>query len=316
MENIIPKVPRDEILAELTEEKFIRRTNNGGNELYRVNHQDSPAIMREIGRLREISFRAAGGGTGKEIDIDEFDISDHPYQQLIVWDPDTREILGGYRYILCQHPQTGCIKPQMLATSELFHFSDKFIEHYLPYTIELGRSFVQPDYQSTGLSRKSVYVLDNLWDGLGALVVLHPRMKYFFGKVTMYPHFNRKARNMILNFLLKYFPDPDKLVTPIEPVRIEVDEEEMKEIDSGVTFKEKYKALSQKVRANGENIPPLFNAYINLSSSLRVFGTAINEYFGQVEETGMMVTISDIYLAKAERHVYTFHPETEKKGGT
>ncbi|HDR88475.1 MAG TPA: GNAT family N-acetyltransferase [Bacteroidetes bacterium] len=313
MKKIIAPVSRKNILEELTYEKFVRKTNNGGNELYIVNYVNSPMIMREIGRLREISFRAAGGGTGKEIDIDEFDTSEYPYQQLIVWDPDAREILGGYRFILGQGPDGKEMIPEMLATSEMFRFSDQFIREYLPLTIELGRSFVQPDYQSTARSRKSLYALDNLWDGLGALVVMNPHVKYFFGKVTMYPHFNRKARNMILHFLNEHFPDPDNLITPIKPVCIEADEKEVSEFFSGETFRDNYKILSQKVRALGENIPPLFNAYINLSDSLRVFGTAVNKSFGNVEETAMMVTIPDIYPSKVERHISTFDLDKDER---
>lgn len=309
MKEIIAHVDRELIIKELTREKFIRKTNNGGNELYVITYHDSPDTMKEIGRLREISFRAAGGGTGDEIDIDSFDTSDNPYFQLIVWDPDAKEILGGYRFFLCKVPRPGCLNPSLLATSELFRFSGEFIRDYLPYTIELGRSFVQPDYQSTSRSRKSLYALDNLWDGLGALVKNNPLVKYFFGKVTMYPHFNREARNLILHFMTHYFPDPDRLVVPINPVIPEVDKDEMEKIFTGRFFKENYRILSQRVRALGEVIPPLFNAYINLTHSMRCFGTAINEHFGKVEETGLMITIHDIYASKVERHVDTFRED-------
>ncbi len=302
MEPIIPPVDKSLIIKELTREKFLRRTNNGGNKLYIVTAHDSPNIMLEIGRLRELSFRAAGGGTGKSIDVDPFDSSENPYKQLIVWDPKDKEILGGYRYhvLRSKHDQMN------IATSELFQFSDKFQEEYLPHMIELGRSFVQPNYQSTGRTGKGIWALDNLWDGLGALVVVHPEIKYFFGKVTMYRSYHMEARNYILYFLEKYFADHDNLVIPIHPLELNIDRENMAKVFVGETYEEDYKILSKTVRGLGENIPPLINAYMNLSPSMKSFGTVLNPHFGDVEETGILITISDIYMKKVERHVKTF----------
>ncbi|MDD4638862.1 MAG: GNAT family N-acetyltransferase, partial [Bacteroidales bacterium] len=177
MEPVINPVERKLIIEELTGEKLIRHTRKGENRLYEVTAHDSPHTMREIGRLREISFRLAGGGTGKAVDIDEFDIDERtPYKQLIVWDPKDQEIIGGYRYIQCAG-----LDIKKMATTELFHFSEKFIQEYLPFTIELGRSFIQPNYQGTNIKRKGLYSLDNLWDGLGALMLKHSKVKYFFG---------------------------------------------------------------------------------------------------------------------------------------
>lgn len=307
MQEIIPAVPRTELEAELTEKKFIRMTHNAGNELYIITHQDSPRLMQEIGRLRELTFRAAGGGTGQSVDIDEWDTSDDPYKQLIVWDPDKREILGGYRYHLCTKNSQGC--PQTdLATAQLFHFSEKFINEYLTDVIELGRSFVQPEYQSTSRRNKGMYALDNLWDGLGALIIDNPSKKYFFGKVTMYRNYNQRARNLILYFMEKHFPDNENLVSPKEPLDTMIDREEMEKIFTGKNYLEDYKFLSQKVRAFGENIPPLINAYMNLSPSMRTFGTAINHHFGNVEETAMLIRINDLYKQKVERHIKSYDP--------
>jgi len=221
-QKIIEKVSRDALLDELNNQRFVRKTNNGNNEIYIVNFHNSPNVMREIGRLREVTFRHAGGGTGKEIDIDEFDTSLHPYQQLLVWNPVDKEIVGAYRFILCKDAEyeKGNV---LLATTELFNFSDKFYKEYLPYTIELGRSFIQPLYQPSEQFRKGLFSLDNLWDGLGAIVVDNPSQKHFYGKVTMYTDFNIKARDYILTFLKYYFPDKDSLVTPIHKVTIDTD---------------------------------------------------------------------------------------------
>ncbi|MDR2937962.1 MAG: GNAT family N-acetyltransferase [Prevotellaceae bacterium] len=302
MKPIIAPIDRRLIAMELSEKKFLKRTNKGDNELYILDNNNAPNTMLEIGRLREISFRLAGGGTGKAYDIDEFDVSENPYTQLIVWDPRDQEILGGYRYI-----HAGKCKLEDLATSELFNFSDNFTKNYQPNTIELGRSFVQPDYQSSRRSSKGLYALDNLWDGLGGLVNKYPDVNYLFGKVTMYPSYNAEARNMVLYFLQKYFPDRESLVTPIHSLQTGMNEKALAALFVGKNYDENYRILSRSVRALGEHIPPLINSYMNLSSTMKTFGTAINHEFGAVEETGILITIADVYPEKAERHIAEHH---------
>lgn len=311
MKEIIAPAPVEEVIAELTAEKLMRKTNKGSNEIYIFSHKDSPVLMREIGRLRELTFRAAGGGTGEEQDIDEYDVSEVPYKQLIVWDPDAREILGGYRFIHCAEAardSTGKIK---LATAELFNFSEVFCRDYIPYTVELGRSFVTPAYQSSKAGAKALYALDNLWDGVGALTVDYPELKYFFGKVTMYAHFHSEARNLIQYFFLKYFRDRENLVYPIDPFEFHIDIPKMETIFTGNDYKEDYKILVQSVRQYGENIPPLFNSYMNVSPSMKTFGTVLHKGFGNVLETGIIVTVSDIYEVKRDRHIETYLREKE-----
>jgi hypothetical protein len=306
MEPIVAQLPIDQIIAELTSDKLLRRTNNGNNEVYVFDNNNSPALMHEVGRVREITFRHAGGGTGHSIDIDNFDTAkEDPQRQLIVWDPENREMVGGYRFYF---PPKGCIDCDIkkLASSSYFNFSDKFLSKYYPHMMELGRSFVHPDYQSKAMERKSLFALDNLWDGLGALILDNHHLKYLFGKVTMYTHFNQNARNMILYFLKKHFNDPDDLVTPIEPAKIDLHEDEMKKLFKSWRYKENYKTLSAEVRKLGENIPPLINAYMNLSPTMRTFGTFINQKFGGVEETGIMITLRDIYVEKINRHLASY----------
>ena len=312
MKPIIHEIPRKELEEELTEDKFVRITNKAENELYIIDAHDSPRLMQEIGRLRELTFRAAGGGTGKEVDIDNFDTMENPYKQLIVWDPEQEEILGGYRFYLCHADQSReeCSKVN-LATEKIFDFSDEFRNEYIPDLIELGRSFVQPAYQSTSRQSKGIYALDNLWDGLGTLVIDNPTKQFFFGKVTMYPNYNERARNLLLYFLEKHFQDKENLVIPKFPLKTNMDRDEMKKIFTGRNYLEDYKILSQNVRAFGENIPPLINAYMSLSPSMRTFGTVINPAFGEVEETAMMININDVYKQKVERHILSYLPESK-----
>jgi len=297
---IIPKIDPEILEKELNSNTFVRKTNKAGNEIYIVNHHNSPNVMREIGRLREITFSASGGGTGKEVDIDDFDTSENCYDQLIVYDREAQFIAGGYRFIYCD--KITKTKNIELSTKHYFNFSEDFITEYLPYTIELGRSWIHPDYQA-GKSRKGLFILDNLWDGLGAIVLKYPNMKYFFGKVTMYTTYNTDARNALLYFMTNYFPDSEKLVTPIHPITIEGDLTEIKELLMGKDFNDGIKALNHHLKQFGENIPPLINTYMKLSPTMKSFGTAINPDFGGVEETGILVTVKDIYPEKTERHL-------------
>ncbi|MCQ2093496.1 MAG: GNAT family N-acetyltransferase [Bacteroidaceae bacterium] len=312
MEEIISPIPREILKAELTEDKRMRFTNRSNNEIYIVTWQDSPNVVKEIGRLREIAFRAAGGGTGLAMDLDRFDTCDNPYKQLIVWDPDAEEIIGGYRYLLGTDVEFDEKGQPILATSHMFHFSDEFINDYLPYTVELGRSFVTLEYQATRAGSKGLFALDNLWDGLGALSVIMPNCKYFFGKMTMYPSYDRKARDMILFFLNKHFPDPDNLILPTKPLQLEHDPAELERLFCKESFKEDYIILNREVRNLGYNIPPLVNAYMSLSPTMKMFGTAINYGFGDVEETGILIAIDEITESKRVRHIDNFakeHPE-------
>lgn len=309
MQDIIKPIDRALLKSELTKEKKLRSTNKSNNEIYIITAHDAPNVMQEIGRLREIAFRYYGGGTGCPVDIDEFDTMEDAYRQLIVWSPEDEQILGGYRFLCGSDVKFDENGKPMLATSHLFNFSEKFNKEFLPYTVELGRSFVTLEYQSTRAGAKGLFVLDNLWDGLGALSVVDPSLQYYFGKVTMYNTYNTEARNMILYFLGMHFPDTDKLVTPMYPLETDTDIEKMKELFRYDNFKDNYKVLNQEVRKFGINVPPLVNAYMSLSPKMRVFGTAINHEFGDVEETGILIAINEILEDKKKRHIETYLKE-------
>ena len=312
---IIDPIPVEVLKAELKPELQLRMTNKSNNQIFIITAHNAPNVMREIGRLREIAFREAGGGTGKEVDIDEFDTCENCYKQLIVWNPEAEEIIGGYRYLEGTKWELDANGQPILATSHMFHFSDKFLKEYMPYTIELGRSFVSLPYQSSKMGAKSLFALDNLWDGLGALTVIMPNVRYFFGKMTMYPSYIREGRDMILYFLKKHFDDKENLVIPMKPLKIETDEEELAAIFTENDFKEDYRILNQRVRALGYNIPPLVNAYMSLSPTMKLFGTAINYGFGDVEETGILIAMDEVLEEKRVRHIDSFiknHPEALK----
>ncbi|MDR2912425.1 MAG: GNAT family N-acetyltransferase [Alistipes sp.] len=307
MNDIRDALPRESIEGELTPDRLLRRTGRGDNELYVVTAAECPVTMLEIGRLREIAFRTAGGGTGESVDIDDDDRAPDGYKQLVVWDPAAREIMGGYRFIV----STGS-HPAHLSSEHYFRFSELFRTKYLPYTIELGRSFVIPRRGEWGtLNPKIIYALDNLWDGLGALIKQNPEARYFFGKVTMYGDYNRQARNILLYFLDRYFPDNEQLLDPIHPARLDIDEEQMAAVFNGGSYAEDLKILYRQVKLHDENVPPLINSYMNLSPTMKVFGTVVNPDFGDVEETGLLITIADIHPDKTERHINIGLPDIE-----
>ena len=313
MEAIIDPVDISLLKAELTPEKKLCDTNKGGNVIYVIDAHDSPNVLREVGRLREVSFRQAGGSSGLSMDIDEYDTMEIPYKQIIVWDPDAEAILGGYRYILGPDVRLREDGQPHLATSHMFRFSEEFIQDYLPHTIELGRSFVAPEYQSSKAGAKALFALDNLWDGITSVVLKHPQIMYLFGKMTMYPSYDKSGRDLILHFLWKHFPDPEELVRPVIPVLPEVDGRLLDLILDEDDFKEDYKNLKNAVRKLGTNIPPLVNSYMNTSPTMKMFGTAVNDEFSDVEETGILVCFNEMYEEKRERHIKAFFNETIRK---
>jgi hypothetical protein len=311
-EEILKPIDREILKSELNENTFVRKTNKGNNDIYIINQHNAPNTMMEIGRLREVTFSESGGGTGKAVDIDDYDTSENCYQQLIVFSPEDNEIVGGYRFIDCSTTVNKNLPDYGLSTSHYFNFSEQFIKEYLPYTIELGRSWVQPNFQPSNNPRKGIFALDNLWDGLGAITVDYPHIKYFFGKVTMYSQYNAEARDAVITFMQYFFKDKENLVTPISPLSLKTNLTDFNSLIEGKSFKEALKELQTFVRARGENIPPLINSYMQLSPSMKMFGTALNPDFGGVEETGILVTINDIYPEKKERHVVSYEPKNKK----
>jgi hypothetical protein len=302
MEKIMDEISREVLIQELQSVGKVRNTRKGDNEIYLINHKNAPNTVQEIGRLREVTFRASGGGTGLSVDLDEFDTGEFAYEQLIVWSPEDQEIVGGYRFAFCSKALDELGKIH-LSTAHYFDFSSRFVDEYLPYTIELGRSWVQPNFQPTVNPRKGLFALDNIWDGLGVLVKEHPEIRYFFGKVTMYPNYDTQSRDYLLHFMHRFFPDREQLMAPKHPLQQNFDPTFINDQLEGLEFKDAFRVLNGLIRDKGEFIPPLVNIYMNLSPTMKTFGTAVNPEFGGVEETGILVTINDIFQEKKERHM-------------
>ncbi len=302
MEKIMDEISREVLIQELLAVGKVRNTRKGENEIYLLNNKNAPNTVQEIGRLREVTFRASGGGTGLTVDLDEYDTGDFAYEQLIVWSPEDQEIVGGYRFAFCSKALDELGKIH-LSTAHYFDFSSQFVNEYLPFTIELGRSWVQPNFQPTVNPRKGLFALDNIWDGLGVLVKEHPEIRYFFGKVTMYPNYDTQSRDYLLHFMHRFFPDREQLMAPKHPLQQNFDPTFIDEQLKGLDFKDAFRVLNGLIRDKGEFIPPLVNIYMSLSPTMKTFGTAVNPEFGGVEETGILVTIDDIFPEKKERHM-------------
>jgi len=313
MKRIIPPVEIGLLEKELTEEKFLRETNVGNNSIYIITAHNSPNVMREIGRLRELTFREAGGGTGKEIDIDEYDTAIIPFKQLIVWNNETKEIVSSYRFILGKDVPLDENGYPHTPTSKLFLFSNKFIENQWQKTIELGRSFVQPKYQGTTNPRLGLFSLDNLWDAVGTLAVDYPDSKFFLGKMTMYNSYNRLARNLILFFLRKYFKGKKDLITPFYPQETDKRKKIFGSIFRNGSYKEDFKVLNDNVRDLKTSIPPLIKSYMSLSKTMKYFGVAANPEFGPVEEIAIMIKIKDINEDKKKRYIDTYKKKEKRR---
>ncbi len=305
MRPIIPPIDKKALKKELTPDKFLRPTNKAHNEIYIVTAHDSPNVMLEIGRLREVSFRSWGGGTGNDLDIDDYDCLDKPYYQLIVWNPQGEEIVGGYRFLPGYDATFDAGGQPLLAMGHLFSFSDTFIREYLPYTVELGRAFIQPNYQTAKMGTKSLFSLDNLWDGLGALIHEVKNARYFVGKVNIYEQYSAYARELLYEYMERFFPDPERLVVPKQPIprNPAVRETASRIFDPMQDAHANYKTLQRAVRGVGETIPPMFNAYIGLSDTMRTFGTTTDPDFGHTFETGIMITMADLFEAKRKRYI-------------
>ena len=297
MQPIIPPVETTLLMSEL-EGHLLRPSNKADNLIYDITAHECPNVMREIARLREISYRDGGGATGKEMDIDEMDTMAKPYHQLIVWDPEHQQIIGGYRYLIGTEAEIRDGQP-FITSAHLFHYSERFIREFLPYSVEFGRAFVQPMYQKREMGVKALFALDNIWDGIGALLYNHPEIRYLFGKVTIYPDYNSTARELIYNYLDRFHRGDRTLFAPYH-------EEKVQAIPTpfeGDDLDQNYHLLQHAVREQGTVIPPMFTAYLNITDHLMFMGNAINDELSNVYETGIMVSMDTVYAEKKERYM-------------
>lgn len=309
MKDIIEAIPAQILEQELKDEHFIRKTVKAGNWIYIVNAHNAPHVMQEIGRLREIAFRQGGGGSGESVDIDCFDTQENPYQQLIVWNPNAREIIGGYRFCFVKNAKLNNQYQPIIAMEHIMHFSPDFVDYYMPYTIEMSRAFVQPKYQSKSQGLKSLYALDNLWDGIGALMAKNKDIKYLMGKVTIYSTMHPKARVAIQYYLHHYFEKTSLIKGKVPETYTPQEIKELNDLFEGKSYKKAYRILNSYVKSFGESVPPLIHAYVDLSETMCTFGTVFDPDFGDIYDTGMLITLQDLYPKKRERYIDSYYQE-------
>lgn len=292
-EPIIPPVAREALERELAGLRPVAEAVRGGCRLYSFRAAEAPALMREVGRLREEAFRSAGGGTGREVDIDADDTACGGYRQIVAWDPRRRAVTGGYRYIVCAE-----CDPRNISTSHYFHFSGEFRERYVPHAVELGRSFVAG--ASAAGAARPLFSMDSLWQGLGAVVASHPGVRYLFGKVTVYRHYDVEARRLLMAFLRRFFGAGSRLIAAFAP---EAADDSCGGVFASGGYAENCALLHALLRRRGERVPPMINAYMRLCPSMQVFDTTVNRDFGDVYETAVLLPLEGMRSDKKDRYL-------------
>ena len=293
MQDIIKPIDKNFLIGELSKHGPVKVTKRLEDELYIVSATDCPYVMLELGRLREVTFRAAQGGTGKEVDIDEYD---YLFKHLVLWSSQNQEIKGSYRLARMIDLKDGPIIHS--PTAKLFDYSKKFIREYLPTTIELGRSFIRPEYQPKNGDKSGVFSLFNLFTGLEYILSDNPDIKYLFGKFTMYSNYDVRARNLLLNFLRHKFPDPERLVRPKKDFRLSYAKANLVYLQSIISqhsFDDQTKILENYLSQYGEFLQPLVKIYMSLSPTMKSFRTAYHKDFGNTYETGILIYVPDIH---------------------
>lgn len=248
---IAPSQNKQLIKRELREAQILGQTDDG-KLIYLYSYKSDSTTLKEIGRLREISFREVNEGTNKKIDIDKYD---KYYQHIILWDEDDLEIVGAYRIgdgksILEEYGFEG------FYAYKLFKFQDSF-ELCLKKSIELGRSFVQPKYWGTK-------ALDYLWLGIGAYLKAHPNIKYMHGAVSISSSYSPLAQDLIVDFYSSHFGSKLKLVEPRSRFKYSYKKSKLSNINSNDNYKEGLKLLKKKLKKIGTTIPTLYKQYGNL----------------------------------------------------
>jgi len=300
---LIKPVSRKLLREELTTDRLVRPTRIGSNEIYIFTAFNAPNLMQEVGRLRELTFRDAGAGFGTAVDIDHFDTDEYPCRQLIVWDPVAEDIIGGYRFNIFHKFEGKPLRDIPLANKSLYSISNTFTNEYIPYVVELARAFIQPKYQPKLAGRKAAFSLDNIWDGLGALVVKYQFIRYFFGRLTFFSNYDPKVRDLAFYFFAKHLQGEKALIQAKEPFALSTAIAELERVIDGRSVEEDYKKLNKAAKNHGILIPPLVKSYFNVSGTMKVFEPVFDPYFCSTYAAAIMVTIADVYPAFIKRYI-------------
>jgi putative hemolysin len=263
-------------------------------KLFLMTAKESPSVVREIARLREVTFRHVGEGTGKRLDIDRYD---HYYRHLVLWDDEQLEIIGAYRLGFCDEilPKQGL---QGLYTSSLFHFSEEFLK-LLPFAVEMGRSFIQRPYWNS-------YALEYLWAGIGAVIANEPSVKYLYGPVSISGTYTAEAKEAMVHVCSKWYGAPDGYVISFHRYRIPEERiAALEEYFCGTSYREDLNKLKLRLCAIGVSIPTLIRQYSELCSpeGVRFCDFGVDEGFGSCIDGFFQLDLAHLTREKYERYI-------------
>ncbi len=295
--NIIHPIDRKLIKKELNKANILGTTDDN-KKIILTNKADSPNTLNEIARLRELTFRKVGEGTGKRYDLDLYD--EH-YYHLIVWDETELEIVGAYRLgfgneILNKNGIQG------FYTNSLFNFNTEFTNKYLPCAIELGRSFVQKKYWNTN-------VLFYLWQGIGAFLATNPQVKYLFGGVSISNSYPLEVRQMIVFVYNKWFGEKEVVVQSKN--RFIIPDTELLRYNNlfvGNSFKDDYKILKQMLKPYNLTVPVLYKHYAELceQDGVKFLDFGVDRDFEDCIDGFIVIDVDKIKPEKKEKYVNYF----------
>lgn len=284
---------RQLIRNELKQSELLGSTKDN-KQIYLFNYDPMSVIMKEIGRLREISFRKVGEGTGERSDLDKFD---QHYRHLILWDEEELEIVGAYRIgEVARYMKED--NQNRIYSAELFRYSCD-MEPYFEQGIELGRSFIQPKYWG----KRS---LDYLWYGIGAYLNRHPDIRYMFGPVSLSNSYPQIAKDFIVSFYTLYFSDKEHLAKSFTPYQVNPEHTEIiSGLFSGTSYEEDFKILKEQLGHFGASVPTLFKQYSELceEGGVRFLDFGVDADFGYCVDGLVLVDLNTVKEAKRKRYL-------------
>ena len=293
-QTIVHPQERRAIKKELQNAELLGETVDG-KKIYLFNYQSDSAVMQEIGRLREITFRQVGEGTGKKCDLDRYD---RDYRHLILWDEQELEIAGAYRLGEVKH-LFSTEGSRGIYSQELFDYDAERMAPFFEQGIELGRSFVSPKYWG----KRS---LDYLWYGIGAYLKRYPEIRYLFGPVSLsntYPEF---AKALIVSFYQHYLNDPAKLAKARVPYQIDTELKlRVDQTISGLDFDDDFKSMRIQLAHMNVSVPTLYKQYSDLceDGGVRFIDFNVDANFGNCIDGLVMVDLQALKPAKYKRYL-------------
>jgi Acetyltransferase (GNAT) domain len=288
IEPVIAPIGHAALLMAMAQTELLGRTPDGKEIRLARLHADAP-LLREIGRLREETFRAVGEGTGRAFDVDEYDPH---YEHILVWDPVAGSIAGAYRVaraapLLARRGLAG------LYTASLFHYADEALPR-IAQGLELGRSFVAPEYWG---SRS----LDYLWQGIGAYLRRHPQVRYLFGAVSISAALPQAAREQLVAYYQRYYGSEDPLAASLRPFRYFASPPCFGDMDAETA----YAVLKANLAAHGASVPVLYKQYTELCErgGARFLAFGVDPAFSDSIDGLIEVDLQRVLSKKRQRYL-------------